>query len=92
MHMISITLIQFLPNCFDKADQITDTSRFVPEAHIDNRAFIRKAIEFGVYFHAAFSEFLPDIPRKNDIGSSVFGSFMNDAVKFICFMLNNCIL
>ena len=67
MHMISVTFIQLLPDCFDKADQITDIPRLVPESHIDNEAFIRKTIELGIYFHAAFSEFLPDIPGKNDI-------------------------
>ena len=86
-HMISVTLIQLLPDCLDQANQIADISCFIRETHIDNGALIRKTIEFSVYFHAAFSEFLPEIPGKNNICSSVFRRFMNDTVKFICIMV-----
>ena len=76
-----------IPDCLDQANQIADISCFIRETHIDNGALIRKTIEFSVYFHAAFSEFLPEIPGKNNICSSVFRRFMNDTVKFICIMV-----
>jgi hypothetical protein len=34
-------------------------------------------------FYAALSEFLPDIPWKNNVGSAVIENFVNHAVKFI---------
>jgi len=40
MHLIPVTFFQLFPDCFDKANQITHFSRFVPESHIDDGAFI----------------------------------------------------
>ena len=85
MDRITISFPQLLPNGLQHADDIADGTILIPDSHIYNTPIIWNAVKSRMYFHAAFSKFLADVPGKSHISPSAVRIFNYYGIKFILF-------
>ena len=83
MDRVPRALPQLTADTFEHPDDVADISIRILHPHIDDAPVIGNAVKLGVHLDAPLSKLLPDIPRKNDMGTAFLRDLMDHCVVLI---------